>query len=45
MERGDYSLIAIGRALIADPELPRKVREGRFGEVVPFRREMLRTLE
>jgi 2,4-dienoyl-CoA reductase-like NADH-dependent reductase (Old Yellow Enzyme family) len=45
MERGDYSLIAIGRALIADPELPRKVREGRFGEVVPFRREMLKTLE
>lgn len=45
MERGDYSLIAIGRALIADPELPRKIREGRFGEVVPFRREMLRTLE
>ncbi len=45
MKRGDYSLIAIGRALIADPELPKKVREGRFGEVIPFRREMLKTLE
>lgn len=45
MERGDYSLIAVGRALIADPELPKKLREGRFDEVIPFRRDMLRTLE
>lgn len=45
MERGDYSLIAVGRALIADPELPRKIREGRFGDVVPFRRERLKALE
>lgn len=45
MERGDYSLIAIGRALIADPDLPKKIREGRFDEVIPFRRHMLRTLE
>ncbi len=45
MERGDYSLIAIGRALIGDPELPRKIREGRYQEVIPFRREMLKTLE
>lgn len=45
MERGDYSLVAIGRALIADPDLPKKLREGRFDEVIPFRRDMLRTLE
>ena len=45
MERGDYSLIAIGRALIADPDLPKKLRQGRFDQVIPFRREMLRTLE
>jgi 2,4-dienoyl-CoA reductase-like NADH-dependent reductase (Old Yellow Enzyme family) len=45
MARGDYDLIAIGRALIADPSLPRKLREGRFKEIVPFRREMLGRLE
>ena len=45
MERGDYSLVAIGRALVADPDLPKKIREGRFDEVIPFRRDMLRTLE
>ena len=44
MDRGEYSLLAIGRALIADPELPRKIRENRFAEVIPFKREMLKTL-
>jgi len=45
MERGDYSLIAVGRALIGDPELPKKLREGRFHDLVPFRRDMLQTLD
>jgi len=45
MERGDFSLVAVGRALIADPYFVRKVREGRFDEVVPFRKEMLSRLD
>ncbi len=28
------SLIAIGRALIADPELPNKIRQGRFEDII-----------
>jgi len=35
LREGKADLIAIGRALIADPELPDKVREGREGDVVP----------
>ena len=31
-------LVAIGRGLIADPELPNKVKEGRFDEIVQCRR-------
>jgi len=44
MARGEFDLVAIGRALIADPSLPKKLREGRFGEVVPFKRAMLQSL-
>jgi 2,4-dienoyl-CoA reductase-like NADH-dependent reductase (Old Yellow Enzyme family)/thioredoxin reductase len=35
LREGKADLIAIGRALIADPELPNKVREGREGDVIP----------
>ena len=35
LREGKADLIAIGRALIADPDLPNKVREGRDGDVVP----------
>jgi 2,4-dienoyl-CoA reductase-like NADH-dependent reductase (Old Yellow Enzyme family)/thioredoxin reductase len=35
LREGKADLIAIGRALIADPELPNKVREGRDGDVIP----------
>lgn len=35
LREGKADLISIGRALIADPELPRKVREGRGNDVIP----------
>ena len=35
-ERGDFDLVAIGRALIADPDWPAKVRAGRLTELKPF---------
>jgi NADPH-dependent 2,4-dienoyl-CoA reductase/sulfur reductase-like enzyme len=35
LEEGKADLIAIGRRLLADPELPNKVAEGRLSEVVP----------
>jgi 2,4-dienoyl-CoA reductase-like NADH-dependent reductase (Old Yellow Enzyme family) len=31
---GQVDLVALGRALLTDPELPRKAREGRLGEIV-----------
>ena len=32
---GRADLVAVGRGLIADPDWPNKVREGRLGEIVP----------
>ena len=34
LEQGKADLVAMGRALIADPELPNKARDGRLGEIV-----------
>ncbi len=38
---GEFDLVAVGRSLIADPEWPEKVREGRFDAIRPFRKEDL----
>jgi 2,4-dienoyl-CoA reductase (NADPH2) len=34
LREGKADLISMGRALVADPELPNKAREGRFDEIV-----------
>lgn len=44
MERDEFDLIAVGRALIANPDWAEKIRDNRTNEIVPFRREMLSTL-
>ncbi len=44
MERGDFDLIAVGRALLQDPEWVQKVRDGRMSELKEFSREALATL-
>ena len=44
LARGDFDLVAVGRALLADPAWARKVREGRFGELSAFDRRALETL-
>jgi len=41
---GDFDLVAVGRALIADADWAHKVREGRFDELRSFTREILSTL-
>ncbi|MEH6498747.1 MAG: NADH:flavin oxidoreductase [Pseudoalteromonas distincta] len=41
---GEFDLVAVGRALIVDPQWADKVREGRFGDILPFSREALKTL-
>ncbi len=43
-DRGDFDLVAVGRALLADAEWPRKIHEGRTSELVGFTKEALATL-
>jgi len=42
--RGDFDLVAVGRALLANPDWPLKMREGRFEALKPFTRDVLQTL-
>jgi 2,4-dienoyl-CoA reductase-like NADH-dependent reductase (Old Yellow Enzyme family) len=42
--RGDFDLVAVGRALLQDPEWVEKVREGRREEIRPFDAASLKTL-
>jgi len=44
LARGDFDLVAVGRAMLADPAWAAKVRDGRFDELLPFTPEVLRTL-
>jgi 2,4-dienoyl-CoA reductase-like NADH-dependent reductase (Old Yellow Enzyme family) len=44
LERGDYDLVAVGRALLQDPNWVRKVREGRHDELMTYDRAALATL-
>lgn len=44
MERGDFDLIAVGRALLQDPEWAHKVRDGRMNELQDFTRDAFATL-
>ena len=44
LERGDFDLVAVGRALLSDPQWVRKVREGRTEALRDFTKEALATL-
>ena len=43
MARGDFDLVCVGRALLADPDWSRKVHAGDFGAIRPFRHDHLST--
>lgn len=43
-ERGDFDLVAVGRALLSEPLWVNKVRESRFSEIRPFDPSALATL-
>ena len=45
LEDGEADLLAVGRALIANADWARKVREGRWQDLVPYDAAMLQTLE
>jgi 2,4-dienoyl-CoA reductase-like NADH-dependent reductase (Old Yellow Enzyme family) len=44
LDRGDFDLVGVGRALLQDPSWATKVREGRSDELQPFRREAMANL-
>lgn len=44
LSRREFSLVAVGRALLADPHWARKLREGRTDEIVTFEPEALESL-
>jgi 2,4-dienoyl-CoA reductase-like NADH-dependent reductase (Old Yellow Enzyme family) len=44
MARGDFDLVAVGRALIVNPDWPNKVRDGAFDQLKPYTPEALGTL-
>lgn len=44
MARGDFDLVAVGRALLADPQWLQKILAGRVSELVPFSYDLEKTL-
>jgi 2,4-dienoyl-CoA reductase-like NADH-dependent reductase (Old Yellow Enzyme family) len=44
MERGDFDLIGVGRALLANPAWANLVRDGRFEALEPYSAEVMETL-
>ncbi|WP_078085349.1 NADH:flavin oxidoreductase [Microbulbifer mangrovi] len=44
MDKGEFDMIAVGRALLQDPNWLQKVKEGREEEIVPFTKEALASL-
>nr|WP_295659560.1 NADH:flavin oxidoreductase [Polymorphobacter sp.] len=44
LDRDEFDLVAVGRALIVDPDWAEKVRDGRMGELKDFDRGALATL-
>ncbi|MGI5512555.1 NADH:flavin oxidoreductase [Streptomyces sp. CA-106131] len=44
LERDEFDMVAIGRALLQDPQWARKVLEGRFDELKPYDAAALKTL-
>ncbi len=44
LDRQEFDLVAVGRALLVDPAWVRKIQEGRTNELIPFSAEALQTL-
>lgn len=44
LESGEFDLVAVGRALLVDPAWARKIHEGRFDALMPFKPEALASL-
>jgi len=45
MDRGDFDLVAVGRALIANPDWPKVVRSGDTAGLQAYSKDLLANLE
>lgn len=43
LDNDEFDVVAVGRALIADPEWALKLKEGRFRDILPYTRESEKT--
>ncbi|MCP5160858.1 MAG: NADH:flavin oxidoreductase [Hahellaceae bacterium] len=44
MNQGEFELVAIGRALLVDPQWVQKIRTGAWDQVLPYTKDALKTL-
>ncbi|RYE21990.1 MAG: 12-oxophytodienoate reductase, partial [Sphingobacteriaceae bacterium] len=44
MEKGEFDLVAVGRALLADPNWIKKITQGQTADLKGFNKEALSTL-
>jgi 2,4-dienoyl-CoA reductase-like NADH-dependent reductase (Old Yellow Enzyme family) len=44
LERGDFDLVSVARAILGDPAWPAKIRQGREQELKPFTPDLMMTL-
>ena len=44
ISKNKYDMIAVGRALLSDPEWVLKMKEGRLNDVIPYTKEALLNL-
>lgn len=44
LQNDEFDLVAVGRALLVDPEWVKKIQEGRTDDLVPFTREAMTVL-
>ena len=44
LDKGEFDLIAVGRALLQDPQWPNKLREGQYQSIHNFDSESMTTL-
>lgn len=44
LEAQEFDLVAIGRMLLANPDLPQKIKQERFTEIMPFSKEYIEKL-
>jgi len=44
LESGEFDLVAVGRAILADPSWPYKIKHGQLDEIIPFSSDSLATL-